>query len=167
MPSVRRLTADDAEIFRALRLEALTMAPDAFVATIEEYHGRPLSWFVERLTEDAIFAAFNDKNEAVGMAGFTRMKSGRESHKGLVWTMYLRESERGRGIAGELLRAVIEHARGKVEVLQLAVVSTNAAAVALYEKHGFRRWGLEPFALRTGEGVYTEDAHYWLPLKDQ
>ena len=41
---------------------------------------------------------------------------------------------------------------------------TNAPAVALYERHGFRRWGLEPRALKLGEGRYTTDACYWLSL---
>src|SRR5262249_331197 len=117
--------------------------------------------------EDAVFAASLDSEELVGMAGFTRMKPARERHRGQVWSMYVRASARGHGLAGALLRAVIEHARTEGETLELIVGSTNGPAVGLYERHGFRRWGLEPYALKMGEGDYTVDAYYWLPLRGQ
>src|SRR5262245_1086830 len=103
MAQIRRLTAEDAETFRALRQDALTTDPDTFVATMDEHLARPMSWFTERLTEDAVFAAFNDRDEAIGMAGFTRMKPAREQHRGQVWTMYVRPSARGQGLARALL----------------------------------------------------------------
>jgi ribosomal protein S18 acetylase RimI-like enzyme len=110
-----------------------------------------------------MFGAFVD-GELVGMAGFARMKPLREQHKGTVWSMYVRASARGHGLGGKLLRTIIEHARTEVEVLNLVVVSTNTAAVALYERHGFQRWGLQPRALKLEEGRYTTDGYYWLPL---
>src|SRR6185503_20242059 len=152
MNTIRRLTADDAETFRALRQDALTTDPDSFVATMEEHLARPESWFIDRLTQDAVFAAFNDRNEALGMASFTRMKPAREQHRGQVWTMYVRPSARGQGLARALLERVIEHARGEVEVLELIVVSTNMSAVSLYERLGFKRWGLQPYALKLADG---------------
>ncbi len=161
--TVRRLLPNEAALFQALRIEAMGAEPESFVATLEEEKAKPLSWFAERLEKDPVFGGFLN-SELAGMAGFTRMKPARERHRGQVWTMYVRASARGRGLAGELLRAVIEHARAEVEVLELIVVSTNTAAVKLYERHGFKRWGLQPWALKFAEGRYSVDGYYYLPL---
>ena len=164
--TVRRLLPSEASLFQALRIEAMGAEPDTFVATLEEEKAKPISWFAERLEKDPVFGAFLD-GELVGMAGFTRMKPAREQHRGQVWTMYVRPSARGQGLARALLERVIEHARGEVEVLELIVVSTNMSAVSLYERLGFKRWGLQPYALKLADGHYTVDGYYYLPLKPQ
>ncbi|MDO8297732.1 MAG: GNAT family N-acetyltransferase [Caulobacter sp.] len=161
--AIRRLTANDVHAFRALRIEAMTAEPETFGTDLAEERAKSVETSAATLAATALFGSFVD-GELVGMAGFSRLKPLRERHKGLVWSMYVRASSRGYGLGGTLLRAVIAHARSEVETLQLVVVSTNTAAVALYERHGFRRWGLEPFALKVGEGRYTTDAYYWLPL---
>jgi ribosomal protein S18 acetylase RimI-like enzyme len=161
--AIRRLTAADVHAFRALRIEAMTAEPETFGTDILEERAKPVETSVATLESTALFGGFVD-GELVGMAGYARLKPLREQHKGLVWSMYVRASARGHGLGGRLLQAVIDHARGEVEILTLVVVSTNTAAVALYERHGFRRWGLEPFALKMGEGRYTTDGYYWLPL---
>lgn len=161
---IRRLTADDVHAFRALRLEAMTAEPETFGTDILEEQAKAVETSAATLAETALFGGFVD-GALVGMAGFARMKPLRERHKGTVWSMYVRAAARGQGLGGRLLQAVIDHARTEVEILNLVVVSTNAAAVALYERHGFRRWGLEPFALKLGEGAYTTDGYYWLSLR--
>jgi ribosomal protein S18 acetylase RimI-like enzyme len=163
MSEIRRLTAADVDAFRALRLEAMTAEPETFGTDIAEEREKTVETSAAMLGSTAVFGAYVD-GELVGMAGFARMKPLREQHKGTVWSMYIRASARGLGLGGALLRAVIAHARTEVEVLNLVVVSTNTAAVALYERHGFRRWGLEPRALKLGEDRYTTDGYYWLPL---
>lgn len=160
---IRRLTAGDAAAFHALRQEAMTTDPDSLATTLAEERAKTLEQVAAALTGNVVFGAFLE-GDLVGMAGFGRLKPARERHKGLVWSMYVRAAGRGRGLGDALLRAVIDHARGEVEVLQLVVVSTNAPAVALYERHGFQRWGLEPRALKLDGTRYTTDAHYWLPL---
>lgn len=160
---IRPLTPEDAAIYHALRLEALAAEADSFVTTVEEQAGRSLEQVATTLSETAVFGAFID-DDLVGTAGFARNAPVKEGHKGVVWGMYLRASARGSGLAGALLDAVIDHARGKVEQLTLIVVSDNMPAVRLYESRGFRRWGLEPRALKLADGRYTVDGYYWLPL---
>lgn len=163
MTLIRRLTAEDVAAFRALRLEAMTAEPESFGTDIAEEREKAVEASAATLESTALFGAYID-GELVGMAGFARMKPLRERHKGTVGSLYVRASARGLGLGGKLLAAVIDHARGEVEVLSLVVVSTNTAAVDLYERHGFRRWGLEPFALKLGEGRYTTDGYYQLAL---
>lgn len=45
---------------------------------------------------------------------------------------------------------------GEVEEVRLAVVASNTAAVRLYARLGFRRYGLEPRALRVGDRYHDE-----------
>jgi putative acetyltransferase len=52
--------------------------------------------------------------------------------------MFLHESARGRGVGGELMRALEVHARASgISVIQLETGPKQPAAVALYERHGF------------------------------
>ena len=62
-----------------------------------------------------------------------------------VKRMWVEEAARGRGIARQVLNALIAEARSAgVEILRLETGITSHAALALYEKTGFRRRG--PFA---------------------
>lgn len=164
MTDIRRLTTADAAAFHALRLEAMTAEPESFGTDILEERAKPLDRVAATLATTAVFGGFVEGEGLCAMAGFARHEALRERHKGRVWSMYVRDAARGQGLGGRLLDRVIAHAREEVAVLQLVVVSTNTAAVALYESRGFRRWGLEPFALRLADGRHTTDAYYWLPL---
>ena len=71
--------------------------------------------------------------------------------------MYVRDPARGTGLAGQLVDAVLAHARREVELVQLSVVASNDAARRLYERRGFERYGVEPRALKV-DGRYLDEA---------
>jgi RimJ/RimL family protein N-acetyltransferase len=50
-----------------------------------------------------------------------------------------------------------------VRYVTLAVVTAPTTAIALYERAGFRRWGVEPGAVRV-DGVDYDLAHMVLDL---
>ncbi|VWC25480.1 GNAT family N-acetyltransferase [Burkholderia lata] len=73
--------------------------------------------------------------------------------------MMVDAARHGRGIGGRLLTAAIDLAENWLNItrLELTVFTDNRAAIALYEKHGFRIEGESPgYALRDGvhESVY-------------
>ena len=70
--------------------------------------------------------------------------------------MYVRESERGSGLADEIVNAIIEHARAQVEQLQLSVATTNSRAIRFYERMGFEKYATEPRALKM-DGNYIDE----------
>src|SRR5688572_26247417 len=133
---IRRLGREDADLYRAVRMEALERCPEAFASTLETEAARPHEAFAERLAASAVFVAI-DGGEPLGMAGFYRHDTPKMAHKGVLWGMYVRPEARGRKIARRLVEAVIGHAAGEVEILQLAVTTSNAAARALYAGLGF------------------------------
>jgi ribosomal protein S18 acetylase RimI-like enzyme len=81
----------------------------------------------------------------------------------MLWGMYVRPAYRGAGIGRVLVEAIIAHARQRVELLQLFVVSDNAAARRLYSSLGFVEYGIERHATKY-RGQYHDDVLMALPL---
>jgi ribosomal protein S18 acetylase RimI-like enzyme len=152
--AIRRLQPDDAEAYRAIRLEALERSPEAFGSMFEVEAAHPLDFFAERLRSNAVFGAWVGGN-LLGIAGFRREAGPKHRHKGALWGVYLTPAGRGTGMARALIEQLIEHAREHVELLQLVVVSTNAPARRLYANLGFAEYGLEKHALKHA-GVYYD-----------
>jgi ribosomal protein S18 acetylase RimI-like enzyme len=154
--TIRHLTPADAADYRDIRLAALQNAPEAFGSTYEMEAARPLSGWEERLQMPGAFAAFLD-GKIVGLARFVQdSDSPKERHKGSVYAMYVVPEARGQGIGSALLEALIGDASGIVEQLRLGVVDDNAAAIRLYEKHGFEVYGREMRALKS-DGRYFDE----------
>jgi GNAT superfamily N-acetyltransferase len=156
---IRRLVPADADALRALRMEALTTAPEAFGSSPEEESARPMDLVRSRLDAalpDAVFGAFAGDN-LVGMAGFALSQGVKKRHKGLLWGVFVRAGWRDRGTGEQLVCAVIEHARNHVLLLQASVVITNGSARRIYERLGFSAYGIEHRALRVGDAFHDEE----------
>jgi RimJ/RimL family protein N-acetyltransferase len=154
-PQIRRLEISDAALFRDIRLEALQKNPEAFGSTYERENAQPRSWFEATLGATDIFGAFVDGTLA-GMAGYSARENSKQAHKGLLWTMYVRPAARNMGLGKILVAAVLEHARGRVEMVQLTVVSENESAHRLYRAMGFVEYGYEKKALKHDGRYYDE-----------
>jgi RimJ/RimL family protein N-acetyltransferase len=154
-PQLRRLETSDAALYRDIRLEALQRNPEAFGSTFERENAQPLSWFEAALGRAAIFGAFLDGTLA-GIAGFAAQESSKRAHQALLWGMYVRAAARNIGVGKRLVAAVLDHARGRVEMVQLTVVSENEAARRLYRAMGFVEYGYEKRALKQDGRYYDE-----------
>lgn len=152
---IRRIGAGQAADYRAIRLTALQLDPDAFGSTYEVEAARPLAWFEDATRNLAIFGAYRDE-QIVGMVGFGRHAGAKIQHKGFIWGMFVHPSMRQHGAGAALLRAVIDHASPMVEQITLSVVTTNRAAISLYEKLGFTAYGRETRALKI-DGHYADE----------
>jgi ribosomal protein S18 acetylase RimI-like enzyme len=155
---IRAVTRAEAFAWRALRLEMLCNEPLAFSSSYEDQVGLDLAFFAGRIPEDGVdvlFGVYVD-GELSGSAGFSREAGLKVSHKGLMWSVYLRPHLRGRGIGEALAGRLIDHARQHVSVLQCSVTSDNLAARALYRRMGFVEYGVEARALRYEGKDYAE-----------
>jgi RimJ/RimL family protein N-acetyltransferase len=152
---IRRLKTSDAALYRDIRLEALTGNPEAFGSTFERENAQPLSWFEAAVGRADIFGAFLDGTLA-GIAGYAARESSKQAHKALLWGMYVRPAARNMGIGKRLVAAVLDHARGRAEMVQLTVVSENEAARRLYSALGFVEYGYEARALKQDGRYYDE-----------
>ena len=150
---VRRLQPEDAALYRELRLEALLRNPEAFSSTFEAETAETLAWFADRLAGSAVFGAFAG-GDLLGIASFHIPPDAKEAHKGMLAGMYVRPAARRAGIARRLVDAVFDHARPRVELIELAVVEDNKAARRLYAGLGFVEYGIEKNGLK-------DNGHYY------
>lgn len=155
MIDTRRISPADASLYRDIRLEALQAAPEAFGSTYELERTYTTDQFADLLGRSHVFGAFRGA-DLLGMAGYRTQVGPKREHKGFLWGMYVRAAARGTGVSKKLVEAVLDHARGRVELVQLSVVSTNEVAQRLYRSCGFVVYGHEVHALKFNGRHYDE-----------
>lgn len=153
--TARRLLAADAEAYRSIRIEGLTLSPASFGSSLAEEGEQSLEFFEGRLERSFLFGLF-DAERLVGTAGFYRETNTNSAHRGHLIGVYLSPGSRGRGGADLLIAAVIAEARNHVLQLHLAVTQDNPTARRLYERHGFVTYGEDPRGLKV-DGVFYDD----------
>jgi RimJ/RimL family protein N-acetyltransferase len=158
----------DAERFRELRLFALQDSPTAFSADYELNASHPISYWKGRLKPDEhaviIFAEYED--QLIGMTGIRKGDSHKTKHSAGMWGVFVRPEWRGLYIAEGLMNMCFEWAKlREVQIVKLAVMSTNESAFRLYERCGFTVYGTEPQALFY-EGQYYDGLQMSRSLMD-
>jgi ribosomal protein S18 acetylase RimI-like enzyme len=111
----------------------LQAAPEAFSSSHDEEAARPLEWFTTvagGTGSNATFGAFH-ADSLVGMAGFVVSEKAKEHHKGTLVGLYVQPSSRRRGIARLLVKQVIDHASGRVLLLNVTVTATLARGTSI------------------------------------
>jgi len=142
--SIRRLTRDDVDAYRAVRLEALTRHPESYGTSADAFAALPREAVQTAMDRMAFFGVVTDRGELAGIVAYARDTGERETHRGWLIQVYVKPDMRGTGAALALLEAAVEHARGEVIQLHLMVGAHNAPAVRLYEKAGFATYGTDP-----------------------
>jgi ribosomal protein S18 acetylase RimI-like enzyme len=137
---VQYLGADDWRLWRQLRLEALTESPAAFGETLARWTGTGD-------TEERWRARFSSVPLNVVLrldgapAGMVGAWVGADDIVELI-SMWVAPFARGSGVADAAVRAVLSWADPREVVLSVKV--DNAAATALYQRHGFVDAGPSP-----------------------
>ena len=168
---IRELDAQDIEGFLALEEQGLASDSDAFVASIGDDLPSYPEVVRERLAKasiesgDIVLGAFSP--DLIGIIAITRDKRAKRYHKADLHGMYVVPGHRGKGIGKALLIQSLDMARQMegLEEIQLIVATQNHAAVALYERFGFRRAWTEYHALKVEEH-YIDAHHMILPLAE-
>jgi ribosomal protein S18 acetylase RimI-like enzyme len=107
---------------------------------------------VQNGTIDFLMGAF-DKEILIGICGYIQEKRTKTRHQGEISQMYVSPSYHGKGIAKELLKLTISKAfsDSNLEFITLGVVRSNAPAIDLYQKHGFKQYGVLPNYYKNGD----------------
>lgn len=165
--SIRALESGDAEVYRALMLEAYDVYPQAFTSSVAERAAMPMSWWEKRLSNplDRLFGAFVE-NELAGIVGLAFEGREKARHKVTLFGMYVNAAHQQQGLGRQLVEAALEEARRQpgLKLIQLTVTAGNDAAFALYQRCGFIQYGLEPLAVRVGVD-YFDKIHMWRELQ--
>ncbi|WP_236690340.1 GNAT family N-acetyltransferase [Guptibacillus hwajinpoensis] len=109
---IRRLTADDAEAYYELRLEALKKNPEAYAASYEEAIQKddPIEQTARNMKSGFTFGAFEGKN-LVGVVTLVRGSGMKVRHKADLFAVYVTPEQRGKGVGRDLLSHVLDFAR--------------------------------------------------------
>jgi ribosomal protein S18 acetylase RimI-like enzyme len=160
---IHRLMAADAPAYKRLRDDMLDGFPDAFTSDAETERAKPDSAYVARFEAEGdparfSFGAWCD-GQLVGAITCERDARVKVRHIGHIVGMMVRPGLQGSGIGRALVQATIDHARTvpELELLTLSVTSTNRAAVRLYEKTGFVRYGQLMRAIKLGDQYFGKD----------
>jgi ribosomal protein S18 acetylase RimI-like enzyme len=133
------LTPDDWPVWRDLRLAALAEAPYAFGSTLAQWQGpgdREERW------RDRLGIPGSRNVVAVRASEHVGMVSGvpaEQPETVELISMWVSPTARGQGV-GDLLTEEVARwaAERNARTLRLSVMPDNRAAVALYERHGFK-----------------------------
>ena len=162
---IRRLKPSDASGYRTMRLRAFREHPEAFTSSVEEAERVPLAASEMRLAVEhhRFWGAF-EQHRLCGMVGLERETRIKNQHKGTVVGMYVPPELTGRGIGLALIQALVEDAREwGLELLVLTVTESSRGAATLYERAGFRSFGVEPRAIKVDGKAYAKN-HMYLEL---
>ena len=169
---LRKLTDSDACAYREIRVEMCSRHPEAFGQTPEEVAEMPDDKFVEFMSASDVFPerfilACFEGDRIIGTVAFRRFDLRKESHRGWIWSVYVRPEARGKGISRQLMQQVIDEARGMdgLELLTLTVTVTQANARAVYDSLGFVATGLIPQHFRLADGRYVDCEEMVLRLR--
>jgi GNAT superfamily N-acetyltransferase len=136
---IERLTPEDGERLRSIRLSALRDAPDAFGSTFEETASRPAESWRTQIAELATFVV-TIGGEDVALARGTHYEG--KPGAAILLSMWVAPGQRGKGVGEALVDAVADWARSMgFTRLLLDVADENGPAIALYARMGFEPTG--------------------------
>ncbi|MFV0408502.1 MAG: GNAT family N-acetyltransferase [Paracoccus sp. (in: a-proteobacteria)] len=146
-----QLTPERAGEWRAIRLEALRTAPQAFGSGIDEWEHRPLEDFAGRLAGCEMWAAGPAPGSAQAVASWEWGISPAEPDLGWVMSVYVRPEARGQGLSDAIFSRLAERAAAAgMTRMGLHVGRANTAAQALYRRAGFIETGGPPMLNERG-----------------
>jgi ribosomal protein S18 acetylase RimI-like enzyme len=153
---IRRLEPDDVAAYREVRLEALNFNAEMFGGSYAVEERMPLEVMASRLKRSIIFGGFAG-DELEGIVGYFTMNPPKMRHKGVMFGLYVRPTARGKGLGRALVDRVLLYARGKVEQVQITVITADAPARRLFENTGFKMYGTAPQSIKSAERYYDEE----------
>lgn len=139
MVEIQRLSVDEGERLRRLRLASLKDAPDAFGSTFQDVAARPQDSWRSQLQRLPTFVAV-----LAGVdSGIVRSSPHSEqAHTAYLLSMWVAPHARGQGVGEALIGAVINWSRDEGYTrLVLDVGNDNQFAIALYARKGFKPTG--------------------------
>lgn len=152
-PLARRLRSDDAQTYRALLIEALILHPDSFREHYRTQIQRSLADVADELERSGIFGAWIDA-KLVGIAGFSSDTCVKCRHRGNVSRLYVKQEFRKMGVASMLLQEIMQYAAHHVDQLEVEITTSDEHVVSIFERSGFRMYGLSPRGIRVDEAEF-------------
>jgi ribosomal protein S18 acetylase RimI-like enzyme len=152
--TVLKLSPDEWQKYREIRLLALKSDPNAFGSSYEEEINLTESEWRKRI--HAMWFAKSDGN-IVGLIGLLQRENVASKHCGYIISLWVKKEFRGRGIAKSLIQKLKEISPNLgIRKLSLQVSTTQTGAKKIYQDLGFQEAGtLKQNLLK--DGVYLDE----------
>lgn len=161
---IRRLSSDDAQAYRDLRMRSFREHPEAFTTSYDELARQSLADTQKRMAAANMkfWGAYID-GRLCGYVGLDRETRTKSRHKATLVGMYVEPEAAGRGVGRALVEALLAQARADgLELIVLTVTEGNEKAQTLYERCGFRSFGVEPRAIKVDARAWGKNHMYLL-----
>ncbi len=141
---IRKLTKEDWEVFKKIRLEALELEPQAFGDTYSILLKKEDNYWKKELSnkKHVWYGAF-DNDLIVGIGSIKFVKTLKFDHIAHLSGIYVKKEYRGQGIGKLLFKTRIDEAfeNKRIKKLKLIVNVSQVNAIGLYESFGFKKVG--------------------------
>jgi len=135
---IKKLTTDDWQIFKDIRLQMLSKEPQAFTTTFAQVSEYTEEEWRNRTAGDRVIVLviFVDGKPA-GMNGMYYKNEEKEAVT--IWGMYIKKELRRMGLGEKLMNAIEQEIRKDqaVKKIKICVKSSQTPAWELYKKRGF------------------------------
>lgn len=149
---IKKLTKQDTEDYRQIRLESLHNNPDSYGTTYQEEATNTIDDFKDKIPVDnnSFILGCYDNKQLIAIVAFHQESRIKTKHKAYIRSMYVKPEYRRQGIGELLLNELITKAKdiNDIEVLLLDVVTNNVPAKHLYLSFGFKVYGIEKMAYK-------------------
>lgn len=152
---IRKMTEEDWQDYRDIRLESLEKEPIAFVTRYEEANWWDESVWKARVVRPSIFGVRYEE-KIIGMVWYFRWISFEYRHNIAIWWMYLAKKYRWTWVAQQLFDVLLEHIKHEKDVKKysLVIVLEQEDAYHFYIKNGFEVVG------KLKEHLYRHNRYY-------
>lgn len=154
---IRLMQERDLPAYKALRDAMLERHEEAFTSDAASERARDASSYRSRLAngETLLFTLLAwQQGQLLGALTVERDRRAKVAHQAHLVGMMVSDAAQGRGIGRALLEQALQQLRAdeRLSLLTLSVTASNAGAVRLYERLGFRRYGRLEGAIRLDDG---------------
>lgn len=158
MVTFKQLTAEHAELYRMLRLEALQNNPDAYASDLVTEKQRTMEQIRSHLGDKEVMTVGGfDGDRLVAIASLHRETLPKMAHRATLTSVYVAPEYRGQRIARRIMEYMIDVVKNEgVTKIYLFVVTQNESAIRAYEKFGFKIYGEDHDAMKEPDGFVDE-----------
>lgn len=152
---IQQIEAAQVADYKAIRLEALQNAPDAFSSDYAWEAAQGNDFHLLRLQTGRVYGAY-DQGRIVGMIGVIVFPEEKLRHRAAIWGVYVSPDARKQGVGRAMMQEALRGMPDHIKRVTLGVGTHNEKAIALYKAMGFEEYGLEKMAIALGDKMYDE-----------
>jgi ribosomal protein S18 acetylase RimI-like enzyme len=152
---MRLLNQNDAMLWKKLRLEALLGFPQNYLSSYEDENQRTHQQWQEVVNQNKIYGLFID-GQLISTVALSLKSALKHQHKGEIWGVYTQPRFQGQGLAGQLMKYVLDDCKKYLKLCYLTCTTSNQGAFRIYEKLGFETYGVEKNAICVNGQYFDE-----------